>query len=126
MDKNDKNIGGLMGGGIAVIALVMLIAVSFQNGAIKGLNGKSLVDIEPAAGEEIHPETKEHAMPAPITDCGVYDAWIGKPVDEALVEATGKIYRILPPGSLMTMDYNPERINVHLNEDGIVIDIKCG
>lgn len=34
--------------------------------------------------------------------------------------------RILPPGSVVTMDYNPNRHNVRLDEDGIVTSIGKG
>jgi hypothetical protein len=42
-----------------------------------------------------------------------FSAWVGRPVDEDAVKETGRPYRILPPGSMATMDYSPERINVH-------------
>lgn len=55
-----------------------------------------------------------------------FDHWTGKPVDEQALKETGRPYRILPPGSMATMDYVPERINVHTDEEGIVTKVKCG
>jgi hypothetical protein len=34
--------------------------------------------------------------------------------------------RILPPGSAMTMDHRPDRLNVDLDEDGRIARIWCG
>ena len=35
-------------------------------------------------------------------------------------------YRLLPPGSVMTMDHSPARVNFDLNENGIITRIWCG
>lgn len=152
MSNKDKNIGGWMGGAVVAVALVMLITVSVQNGSIKGLNGRDLMAIEPAGGEEVHHDKdRDHAYehhdhdvaerdphyghnhsddyvldPEPPKDCGIYEHWVGKLVDRAAVEATGKVHRIIPLGSMITMDHNPERINVYLNKNMIVLDVRCG
>lgn len=34
--------------------------------------------------------------------------------------------RILPPGSVMTQDFRPDRLNVNLDEDGVIVRIWCG
>ncbi len=34
--------------------------------------------------------------------------------------------RILPPGTPMTMDYNPSRLNVELDEAGTIVRFYCG
>lgn len=52
--------------------------------------------------------------------------WVGLPVDEQAIKETGRPYRVLPPGSVATMDYNPDRLNVHLGDGGIVIAVTCG
>lgn len=52
--------------------------------------------------------------------------WIGQPVDKDALDLMGRPFRILPPGSMMTMDHSPERINVHTDETGTVIDVTCG
>lgn len=55
-----------------------------------------------------------------------YEGWVGKPVDEAAAKETGRPYRILTPDSMMTMDHNPERINVVHDTDGKVTRVWCG
>lgn len=34
--------------------------------------------------------------------------------------------RILPPGSAMTMDYRPDRLNIELDEFGVITRLFCG
>lgn len=55
-----------------------------------------------------------------------FGQWVGSPVNEAAVKETGRVYRILPPGSMMTMDYNAARINVETDGQGIVTRVTCG
>jgi hypothetical protein len=35
-------------------------------------------------------------------------------------------YRVLPPGAAATMDYVPSRLNIDLDNDNRVINIRCG
>jgi hypothetical protein len=56
---------------------------------------------------------------------------IGKKVyeAEAEVKASGRPYRILPPGAMATMDYAPERINLDVTGEGAdatVVNVRCG
>jgi hypothetical protein len=55
-----------------------------------------------------------------------FEGWIGRKVDEAAVKATGRPYRILEPGAMMTMDHNPKRINVEHDGKGTVKRVWCG
>lgn len=167
MNRKSKTIIG----GVSVLALVAIIAVSVQNGAMRGLNGRDLTNIAPAAGEKTYtehsfedvPDTDvpytierheeltdenveesgdhghsddhghdhgeffdwDYAPPEP-TECGVYEEWIANPVDVEAIKETGKVYRIIGLGDAVTEDHNPERINVYINQNDIVLDVKCG
>ena len=58
-----------------------------------------------------------------------FNEWMGKPADAALVAAIKPLnrpYRILPPGSMVTRDFSPSRINFDLNESGKIIRAWCG
>ncbi len=55
-----------------------------------------------------------------------FDAWVGQKVDMDTIEKTGRIYRILKPDSMMTMDHNPERVNVVHDDDMVVTKVWCG
>lgn len=83
-------------------------------------------------GEAVTEQELPHSdVPPPsreaFTDASCdFEEWVGQPVDEAAVKATGRIYRILKPDSMMTMDHNPERVNVVHGDDGIVTRVWCG
>jgi hypothetical protein len=34
--------------------------------------------------------------------------------------------RVIPPGTAVTMDFRPERINFELDEDGRIAVVRCG
>ncbi|GEM_PF-3109871 len=78
---------------------------------------------ESAAPPEQTGEAMPPAEPAPACD---FAMWVGQPVNEETVKATGRPYRILPPGSMATMDYSAERINVHTDDAGVVTEVTCG
>lgn len=58
-------------------------------------------------------------------DCD-FDDWVGKAVNEDSLSETERPFRVLSPGSVVTMDYNPERINIHTDDEGTVAYITCG
>jgi len=103
-------------------------------GAISGdLNeGAGSMDDASPEGEIVTEQELPHSdVPPPsreaFTDASCdFEAWVGKPVDEAAVKETGRVYRILKPDSMMTMDHSPERINVVHDNDGIVTRVWCG
>jgi hypothetical protein len=58
-----------------------------------------------------------------------YQEFVGKNIDEVRVklESDKKTYRLLEPDSMMTMDFNPDRINVVYNSDTKKIErVFCG
>lgn len=83
-------------------------------------------------GEAVTEQELPHSdLPPPsreaFTDVSCdFEEWVGNPVDEAAVKETGRVYRILKPDSMMTMDHNPERINVVHDDGGIVTRVWCG
>ncbi len=52
----------------------------------------------------------------------------GKTVEEAetAVKETKRPYRVLTPGSVATMDYSPDRINIITDENNLVKEVTCG
>ncbi|KAJ3280800.1 hypothetical protein HDU79_011338 [Rhizoclosmatium sp. JEL0117] len=44
--------------------------------------------------------------------------FIGKPVSAIPANQLPQLHRVLGPKSMMTMDFNPERVNIHLSSDG--------
>ncbi len=48
-------------------------------------------------------------------------------LESQVKEATGsKQVRTLRPDDVITMEYNPERINLRLDDDGVITSIGCG
>lgn len=100
--------------------------VAAEPGVSEGSEGSEGSGV-PGGSEGVAPAPAEPAPEMPAADCSAYEGWVGKPLDRAAVEATGKPHRILKPGDMMTMDFNPERINVETDEKGeMVMRVFCG
>ncbi|QWF16882.1 I78 family peptidase inhibitor [Lysobacter capsici] len=83
--------------------------------------------VKPIAVGEPHP------MPAPRT-CNAdaaKAALVGKTADTATVErartqAGGHTVRVLKPGQMITKEYMDGRVNVHVDENNVIVDVGCG
>lgn len=52
---------------------------------------------------------------------------IGGPIEDmAAVSAAAPKVRFIRPGDAVTMDDQPERLNIRLDEDGVVQEVYCG
>lgn len=73
------------------------------------------------------PTTKADKVPNLTGDCPADElqGLIGKTYAEGLVEYEGRI-RVIPPGTAVTMDFLPGRLNIATDADGIVRRITCG
>lgn len=102
-------------------------AVEGVPGAVEGSPGQEGISVEEAErlGVPLEDNVEPPVMAEP--DCSAFEEWVGKPVDEAAVKATGRPFRILKPGMAVTMDFSPDRINVETDEKGeIVVRVYCG
>ena len=84
------------------------------------------------AGEAVTEQEIPHSdVPPPSrevftdADCD-FEEWVGTQVDEAKVKEAGRPYRLLKPDSMMTMDHNPERVNVVHDDDMKITRVWCG
>jgi hypothetical protein len=68
------------------------------------------------------------ADPAVTDTCGMaqYAALIGKPATDAGVPPAGPQVRHLPPGSQVTMDFSPTRLNIDIDAAGVITALRCG
>ena len=62
------------------------------------------------------------------TDCGAarLAGFLGEPaVEVAAIETPGPV-RILGPNDAMTLDFNPDRLTILTDSDGLVTELRCG
>ncbi|KAI9376765.1 peptidase inhibitor I78 family-domain-containing protein [Aspergillus egyptiacus] len=71
------------------------------------------------------------------TSGGSTDEWLnklmGKKLSDSASDATSfakkdlpESHRIVKPGDMMTMDHRPERLNIHVDENDNVRDVRYG
>lgn len=56
---------------------------------------------------------------------------VGEPFDEAGVsqlqsESGASQVRVLRPNDMATMDHRPDRLNIHLDDQDVIADVRCG
>ncbi len=66
-------------------------------------------------------------------DCSVdnLQGMLGQDASAELIEqiqqqANAKTLRVLAPGDAATMDYNPQRLNIDIDESEVIIRLTCG
>ncbi|WP_246129595.1 I78 family peptidase inhibitor [Halovibrio variabilis] len=64
-------------------------------------------------------------------DLDAIQSAIGEPFDEAKLsqlqsDSGARQVRVLRPGEAATMDHRPDRLNVHLDDQDMIEDLRCG
>ena len=79
----------------------------------------------PTVPESGVPPRAEEAGP---DSCGVADheALVGQPLSAFDQSALDRPVRIIPPGGIVTMEYNPRRLNVDLDSASNIVRFWCG
>ncbi len=103
-----------------------------SSGASESVVSDSSMAESSPAGEGVTAEEIPHSVVLPPSravftdaDCD-FEEWVGKALDEAAIKATGRPNRVMAPGAMMTMDHNPQRINVEHDKDMKVTRVWCG
>lgn len=47
-------------------------------------------------------------------------------IQQVQQQANAKTLRVLAPGDAATMDYNPQRLNIDIDESEVIIRLTCG
>lgn len=47
-------------------------------------------------------------------------------IEQVQRQANAKLVRVLAPGDAATMDYNPQRLNIDIDESEVIIRLTCG
>ncbi len=121
--------GAAVGAALCVIVTLVLTAVGLFILVQSSIPAESAAGATaPAPVVEKSVEGTNPDLPADQAAACDFDEWIGKKVDEAeaLAKETGRPYRILPPNSAATMDYSAQRINIETDENGVVLNVRCG
>jgi hypothetical protein len=84
----------------------------------------ALVALAGCIGED--DEAQQRTLGAAVCDPAAFSFLIGKPVAALDGVLTPEAMRIVEPDSMVTMDHNPERLNVHLDDKGIIREVRCG
>lgn len=74
--------------------------------------GEPLNMPEDPAGDPCGANRLSHLVGAPLPDIETLDT-------------PGRV-RVIRPGDRVTMDMLPDRLNIHLDEDDIVVQLRCG
>ncbi|HEY8190231.1 MAG TPA: I78 family peptidase inhibitor [Micavibrio sp.] len=118
MDKKQK---------LRIVVIFPVIAVTLILGGV--IYGVLQSAIPATAGEE-HAAAKEvpaAADQAPSPSCA-FDFLVGQTSEqaEAQIKPLDRPYRILKPGDMATQDYSADRINLNIDEKGVVASVNCG
>ncbi len=72
-------------------------------------------------------------MVGQIEDCGIgsIDDLVGKAVtatmeDDARKRSGARAVRVIRRGAMVTMDFRPDRLNIHVDDKGVVTRLRCG
>jgi hypothetical protein len=67
-------------------------------------------------------------VPAPVDSCGAgaRDYLIGQPIDEIHLASLGEYVRVIRPGDMVTMDFRADRLNIELDEEDVILRLRCG
>ncbi|MCB9978907.1 MAG: hypothetical protein H6862_04820 [Rhodospirillales bacterium] len=78
----------------------------------------------PSSGDESAARTEVAEAPPP---CDFPDL-VGKSPDEDLLAGTlrGRGYRVILPGAMVTQDFSPARVNLDLDDKGVIRRVWCG
>jgi hypothetical protein len=112
---------------VALIAVMMAVSACSTTDTHKSTKK---VAAKPAASSSVassHSSVESPMVLGPsTTGCDYPAGWVGHKVDRDAVKATGRVVRILHPNDPATMDFSPNRLNVIIDKDDIVTEVKCG
>jgi hypothetical protein len=63
---------------------------------------------------------------APQCAAEAYQVLVGQPIGEIDTDSLPIPLRIYGPDQMITMDYRPDRMNIVLDADDIVVEVRCG
>jgi hypothetical protein len=66
-----------------------------------------------------------------VCDPSAVQAAVGKPatpdtIERVRVDSHSRIVRVLHPGQMVTMEFNAERVDIHVDGNNVILEITCG
>ena len=83
------------------------------------------VEVPPATGDDM----PAPVLPSPADDtCGASEltGYVGQDASILDTARFANPIRVIRPGDMVTMDFNPQRLNFDLDELGEILRIRCG
>lgn len=82
----------------------------------------------PAMPEQTPPTTPPPSDPSLEDTCNKaqYSSLVGKPATDPGVPPASATVRIIKPGDQVTMDFSPTRLNIDLDDAGVITALRCG
>lgn len=116
---------------VVTVVLYLILQGAASGGAHQGVAyspemGAVTDPADTAMAQNAQEEAQADALPVMGEAACNYQDWVGKTVDEQSIKATGRPYRILGLNAAATMDFNPERINIIVDDKNIVMVVRCG
>ena len=118
------------------VVLVAMLAVAHADADAARLGGGKSMGKQSSNVTQREAATPPAAEPAPAELAGSCDdtqaQWIigktptEKDIEQAKNDSKSDAVRSLKPGDAATMDFNPNRLNIILDEKGAVASVNCG
>ncbi len=112
---------------VVTVILVLIIQGAVSGGAHQGVTySPEMGEVADPANTIVAEGAQTEEAPAVSEAACSFNDWVGQEVNEEAVKAVGRPYRILGPNAAATMDFNPERINVIVDDKNVVTVVRCG
>ena len=85
--------------------------------SVVGCGPEAMVDGAPSRAEEEGPD---------ICNAETHADFVGQPIGSFDENALDQPVRVIPPGGIVTMEYNPRRLNIDLDNADNIVRFWCG
>jgi hypothetical protein len=81
---------------------------------------------EPTIVDRTGDVTPPDTIDVPTCAADQYQMLVGQLIGEVHTDSLPQPLRIYGPDQMVTMDYRPDRMNIVLDADDIVVEVRCG
>nr|WP_305806602.1 I78 family peptidase inhibitor [Stenotrophomonas sp. YIM B06876] len=114
-------------------AVSSMLALSACSGPTPEEQDEALVQSKQAAAAAAAPAAESAVAAPPVGSCDAsqVQGLVGQPfndglLDQAKQDADAHEVRVLKPGQPVTMEFIGERLNIEVDEKGLISDVRCG